>query len=90
MSIIVSHTKVGRAYPHIAVIFDDEEDFVQTARFSQVPSEKPVKTLADAKRHMFDAFNNITKIITQDDYVIGESELIDAKADKLGWNGGVK
>jgi len=86
MPIIVSHTKVGRAFPHIAVIFDDVEDFVNAARFSQVPSEKPVKTLSDAKQHMLDAFNNITKIITQDNYVTGESELIDAKADKLGWN----
>lgn len=88
--IIVSHTKIGKAFPHCAQIFLDEQDFVQCVRDTQTRDEQPVSTIQNTSEYVQKASKVIVKVITQDTYVIGEAECIDRKADKLGWNGGVK
>lgn len=86
MSIIVAHTRIGKAFVHAASVFTDEQDFIEACQSVRVHADPEINTTEDALKYMHDSFQNVSKIITQDSYVIGESDLIDEKANKLGWN----
>ncbi|MFA6063842.1 MAG: hypothetical protein WC736_14740 [Gallionella sp.] len=89
MSIIISETKNGRAFPHNVFICNDEVDFIERinaqAHQDRSDSAGEIETVEHAVAYLNEKHAQRTEVIEQADYCEGMCDAVDSCAQRLGW-----
>lgn len=86
--IIIAETKNGNAFPYKAYACNDEADFIQRIRDTQLQrhsSDELIETADQACTWLNETHAQHTQIITQADYCEGMGDKVDTIAKNIGW-----